>query len=86
MMNSLQRFLMTKKQCLLGKKTSAPILHKLSDLGTNKLTWWHKNWPQAKTEVQNESRVENGHKIYSANHETSDELQQGIICMADMLP
>lgn len=85
MMTSLQRFLMTKRQCLLKKK-SALILHKLSGLGTNKLTCWHKNLPQAKPEVQNESQVENGHKIYSMSHETSDKLQQGIICMADMLP
>lgn len=31
-------------------------------------------------------KIKNGHKMYSTNHETSDYLQQGIICMPDMFP
>lgn len=44
-MISLERFLRTKQLHLLKKK-SVLILDKQSGLGTNKLTCWHKNWPQ----------------------------------------
>jgi len=41
---------MTKRQCLLKKK-SALILHKLSDLGTNKLICRHKKNKKYKIKV-----------------------------------